>query len=171
MMHKPKKSSRAFTLFELILVMFIIALTVALAAPSLANFARTRLVADTAAHFTAVASHARNRAVADGKIHRLTIDTTARQFSLSIDTGDGQTFTPSDHPDAKPFTLPKDLQIETDAPELDGKRIIDFHPEGRTDTATITFSDNHNNSTTVTCDSPFSYYKITTGPDAQKGPK
>jgi type II secretion system protein H len=165
MMASPRKSS-GFTLLELILVMAIIALTIAIAAPSLANFGRARVVSDTAAHFTAMASLARNHAIADGQIYRLVIDLNGRQFSVEKASPDGQAFTPADLPDAQTFTLPKDLDMTTDAPDIDGKRVIEFQPEGRTDTASVQFFDRFDNKVEVRCNTPFGYYKIVSGPDA-----
>jgi type II secretion system protein H len=157
---------RGFTLLELILVMAIIALTIAIAVPSLSGFARARVVSDTAAHFTAMASLARNHAVAEGQPYRLVIDLPNRLFSITKGSGDGQTFVQADLPDAKPFNLPKDLDMSTDAPEVDGQRIIEFQPEGRTDIASVEFTDRFGNKVDVRCDSTFGYYKIVSGPDA-----
>lgn len=165
MMASPRKTS-GFTLLELILVMAIIALTIALAAPSLAGFARSRVVSDTAAHFTAMASLGRSHAVAEGQPYRLVIDLPARRFYLTKGNGDGQTFTQSDLTDARPVDLPKDLDMSTDAPEVDGSRFIEFQPEGRTDIASVSFSDRFGNKVDVRCDTTFGYYKIVSGPDA-----
>ncbi|NJL31770.1 MAG: type II secretion system protein [Phycisphaerales bacterium] len=64
---KAPERHHGFTLLELILVMGIVALAAALAAPTLGNFARGRGLTDQARQLLAVVQYCQDQAVSQGK--------------------------------------------------------------------------------------------------------
>ena len=168
-MTRRRITTSGFTLLELVLVLVIAALLAAMAAPSLADFARGRAVADTAARFAASANFARAQALADGQVYRLSMDTDAGRFWVTHDDGSGNNFVATDSPDALPYTIPSMLQMQTEAPLVDNVHVIEFDPQGRVDPGTVRFTDAWGNAVEVTCDSPLGSYHVSTGPDALRG--
>ena len=97
----------AFTLIELILVMTVLTIAVAIAAPALANFFRGRTLDSEARRLLALTRHGQSRAVSEGLPMELWFDTATGAYGLEAE--------PSYEPnDAKAvnFTLDKDMQLE-----------------------------------------------------------
>ena len=83
---RPSRS--AFTLIELILVMAVLAVVLAFAAPSLSRFFRGRSLDSEAHRFLALTRLAQSRAVAEGMPMVLWIDTQRGQYGLQAETSD-----------------------------------------------------------------------------------
>jgi len=99
--------SRAFTLIELILVMAMLLIVLAVAAPSLSNFFRGRSLDSEARRFVALTHYARSRAVSEGTPMVLWINGQDGSYGLEAEIS----YTPSDEK-AVDFNLGKDLQIQ-----------------------------------------------------------
>src|SRR6185503_3394053 len=82
------RSHSGFTLWELILVMVIITLALAMAAPSLGGWGRAAKLRDTGDQFLAVTRWARSQAIADAQIYRLNLDTSAGTYWLTTQQGE-----------------------------------------------------------------------------------
>ena len=83
---RPSRS--AFTLIELILVMAVLAVVLAFAAPSLSRFFRGRSLDSEAHRFLALTRYAQSRAAAEGMPMVLWIDTRLGQYGLRAETSD-----------------------------------------------------------------------------------
>ena len=81
-------TKNAFTLIELILVMAVLAVVLAFAAPSLSRFFRGRSLDSEAHRFLALTRFAQSRAVAEGMPMVLWIDTQRGQYGLQAETND-----------------------------------------------------------------------------------
>lgn len=97
----------AFTLIELILVMALLAVVLAVAAPSLSNFFRGRTIDSEARRFVSLTRYGQSRAVSEGVPMVLWIDTKQRTYGLKQESG----YTEQDTK-AVDFELGKDLRVE-----------------------------------------------------------
>src|SRR3982751_6505543 len=82
----------AFTLLELILVLVVLAIVVAIAVPSLRNFAEGRGAEECAGQIVNLANYARAKAISDGVVYRLNVDVAAGRFWLTRQLPDGISF-------------------------------------------------------------------------------
>jgi type II secretion system protein H len=98
---------QAFTLVELLLVMTIMGVAIAVAAPSLANFFRGRTLNSEARRLLALTHSGQSRAVSEGVPMRLWVDAQERSYGLKEEPG-------WDDRDPKEveFTLDQDLHLE-----------------------------------------------------------
>jgi hypothetical protein len=82
----PKNScqARAFTLFELILVMLILCTTLGLSGPSLQGFFAMRQLEDTGARIISLMEFARTQAVCEGRVYRFNVDLADRTYWLTV---------------------------------------------------------------------------------------
>ncbi len=103
----------AFTLVEFLLVMSLLIVVFALAAPSLANFFRGRTLDSEARRLLALTRYGQSRAVAEGVPMMLWLDANARTYGLEEQAG----YSDQDVR-ALEFTLDKDLQLEVGSPLL-----------------------------------------------------
>jgi type II secretion system protein H len=98
---------QAFTLIELILVMAMLSIVLAVAAPSLSNFFRGRSLDSEARRFVALTRYGQSRAVSEGVPMVLWIDSSERAYGLEQEVS----YTSADDK-AVDFDLGKDLQIQ-----------------------------------------------------------
>ena len=96
----------AFTLIELILVMALLVIVIAVAAPSLANFFRGRTIDSEARQLVSLARYGQSRAVSEGVPMVLWLDTKRGTYGLRQETG----YTTEDLK-AVEFTLGQDLRV------------------------------------------------------------
>ena len=110
------RQTAAFTLLELILVMAMLAIVLAVAAPSLSNFFRGRTIDSEARRFVSLTRYGQSRAVSDGVPIVLWIDARQRAYGLEPQSG-----YPENDTKAVELALGKDLNIEaTDIPVQTG---------------------------------------------------
>jgi type II secretion system protein H len=98
---------RAFTLIELILVMALLVIVIAVAAPSLSRFMRGRTLDSEARRFVSLTRYGQSRAVSEGVPVVLWINTRQGSYGLRQEAGYAEQ-------DAKAvdFLLGKDLRLE-----------------------------------------------------------
>ena len=99
--------SRAFTLIELILVMALLVIVIAVAAPSLSRFMRGRTLDSEARRFVSLTRYGQSRAVSEGVPVVLWINTRQGSYGLRQEAG----YTEQDAK-AVDFLLGKDLRVE-----------------------------------------------------------
>ncbi len=104
---QKQPQTAGFTLVELIVVMALLATVLAVAAPSLSRFFRSRGLDSEARRFLALTRYAQSRAVSEGIPMVLWIDTERRAYGLMAES----TYTEQDDR-AVEFTLDEALQIE-----------------------------------------------------------
>lgn len=151
-------TTSGFTLVELVLVMLIITIALAVAAPSMSGFARGRVVSDAAGKFVAVTHFARTQAINDGAICRVNIDTTGGKYWVTED--DGEDFVPVESMGGQTFSVPTDVRMEVGAPVGTGDQVIEFQPNGRTDTGVVRFYGLKGKAVEVVCENPLDVYHV-----------
>ena len=97
----------AFTLIEMILVMALLAIVLAISAPSLSRFFKSRGLESEARRFLALTRHAQSRAVSEGVPMVLWLETRQRLYGLNAD----KTFV-EDDPKAEQFNVDETLEVE-----------------------------------------------------------
>jgi type II secretion system protein H len=96
-----------FTLIELILVMALLAVVLAVSAPSLSRFFKGRSLDSEARRFMALTRAAQSRAVSEGVPMVLWLETKSRAYGLNAD----KSFV-EDDPKAEQFTVDATLEME-----------------------------------------------------------
>jgi type II secretion system protein H len=150
---------KAFTLLELVLVMMIICTVLALAAPSLRGFFTSRETADAAAQITALTQLARSQAVSDGYPYRLSFDTQAGTYWLTVQKGGA--FQPLGTEFGRAFRLPDGVQATLqNAVDQAPHAYIQFNVDGSQTPATIRLMDRQGDVMAVTCPSPTAPFTV-----------
>jgi prepilin-type N-terminal cleavage/methylation domain-containing protein len=110
------KSPRAFTFFELLVVLVILSTALGMLAPNLRGFFFAHQTHEKALHLLALMRHARSQAVTQGITHRLTLNISDHEYILEqrvdgkyVELGNslGQTF---DWPDTMTLTFEADVE-------------------------------------------------------------
>ena len=148
----------AYTLLELVLVLAIIASTLAMVAPSLSGFARGRRAEEAARKFVSLTRWARSQAVTDGVTYQLVVDPSLGQWKVNLQDDTG-TFGDTPGPFGQTFSVPEGVEIQCELPVVDGQQTITFDPTGRSDTGTLHFT-GFGSDITVTCNASVEVYRI-----------
>jgi type II secretion system protein H len=132
-----------FTLMELLLVMVVIAVAAAIAAPGFTGFSRGRRLPNTAMALMTTARWCRAQSIINGTPYHLNLDRANRQWSVTKDDGTG-VFVDVDDTEkmGQLYTLPEGIEFaepsfesnEEDEPSMD---YVTFKPTGRSDVVTI----------------------------------
>jgi prepilin-type N-terminal cleavage/methylation domain-containing protein len=158
---------RAFTLFELVLVLVMIAILMGVAAPSLRGFLAGSRSRDASENLLALTRLARERAIADRAVHRLHIDVQTGTYWVQVQ--EGQRFVQTGTDFGQMFTLPDGMRVELSrADHIIAGSWIDFHPSGRTDPGTIRLTNTLNELTVIHCPSPAETFRILTNEEASR---
>jgi prepilin-type N-terminal cleavage/methylation domain-containing protein len=167
-----RKSARArrrrgFTLLELIMVLGLVGVLLAMAAPSLRGFMASRKTADAAAQVLALTQLAGSRAVAQGSVYRLNIDAPTGTYWLSSQQGGA--FVDLNCEFGRRFQLPEGTRVRVVSPWGDVPlSYIEFQPNGRTAEATIELTGRQGEFYQVTCDSATEEFRIISPLEAAK---
>ncbi len=81
--------TRGFTLIELLLVVVIMTLVTALAAPGFRGTFRAMALEETARSFERTLLFARERSILEGRRHRIFLDSEDGVYSVSVQSGEG----------------------------------------------------------------------------------
>jgi type II secretion system protein H len=127
------RNASGFTLVELILVMAVLAIVMALSAPSLSRSLRERSLEQEATRFLALTEFARNEAISQGVPMVIWIEVETRRFGLEPKTDYGGANI------RREYTLHSDVHVEFDksAVSSNEKQAIEFAPEGTPDAASV----------------------------------
>lgn len=148
-----------YTLLELVLVLAILGVVLAAAAPSLGGFGAGRKADEAAARFVALTRLARSRAISDGCLYRIVIDTKTSSWWLQVQEID--TFTDVEGPLSSVFSAAEGVTLETSAPMDQALHVIEFDALGRAQTADVFFIGKRKE-VAVTCDLPTTDYHVVT---------
>lgn len=100
-----------FTLIELVLVLFIIAIVAGMIAPALAQFTAGRAVGNLGRQIVGLAQYAHMQAIGEARTYRLNFDTSSRQYWLTVDNGGGIFNPPTGEYGAR-FTAPDGITMQ-----------------------------------------------------------
>ena len=150
------RGSAGFTLLELVLVLFIIAVALSVAAPKLRGWSRGRELRDAADQFISVTRYARASAAANCQVYRITIDPQSNTYQLS--KRDGQNFIAEGSDLGDVQRLPSGYRLETSAKES----VIDFFPSGRTQPAQVKLTAANGESLIINCPSAAEEFALVT---------
>ena len=148
-----------FTLFELLLVMVLACIVLGMVAPSVANWSRGGRLRDATDQFLATARYARTQAVANITTYRITIDSSAGTYQLTMQSaGD---FVALGTARGKEIHLPEGVQIQLLEAQQTQQQTnttsgssIDFYPTGRTQPAKVRLSSDRGETVDIECPSP-----------------
>jgi len=156
-MTKSQRHS-GFTLLELILVMGVICVTLALAAPSLSNWSRGSQQRDAIDQILALTRYARTEAVTNATTYRLNIDKATGRYWLTMQ--DGQDFVSLGNTMGQVFTVPDGSRIDLAQEQSVARDIIDFYPSGRTQASRIVLTNNIGEITNIECVMPAEGFEV-----------
>src|SRR5437764_10321774 len=97
MKQRSKHFRSAFTLMELVLVLLILTIAMAIAAPSLRNFWKGNRVKDAGEQLSYITRLARTQAISDGATYRLGINQGGTGYALYMQQAEGFVLIPSDN--------------------------------------------------------------------------
>lgn len=164
------RTHSAFTLLELILVMVLVAITMALAAPSLKGFTDAQRVRNAAGTVLALIQYARTQAVAEGRPYRLEIDTARRAFRLTAQQGADFVSPATDA--ARDYTLDADMNVQvagTNASGTANTSYITVRPDGFADPGAIRITGPRGFALDVAADSAADLYSVRSVSTSQQG--
>jgi type II secretion system protein H len=121
------RAAFAFTLVELVVVMALLAIVLALSAPSLGRSMRERSLADEATRFLAATEYARDEAVSQGVPTIVWLDPNGRSFGVESKAG-----FEGNETRAKEFAVHPDITFNCDATRKTNGVIVamEFSPDG-----------------------------------------
>jgi type II secretion system protein H len=156
---RPARGRRAgFTLLELILVMMIICMVLAMAAPSLRGFFASRQTADAGVRIVALAEYARAQSAAQGRCYRLNMDAKEGTYWLTVQRGGA--FVRLESEFGRTFHLPEGTEVSWEDDTEAEAGHLDFYPDGRTRAATIQLKGLQGERVDVTCESPSERFRV-----------
>jgi prepilin-type N-terminal cleavage/methylation domain-containing protein len=122
----------AFTLLELIVVLLVLSILFAMAAPSMSGFGAGRAASQTASQIVSLARWAREQAVSEGRTYRLNfLATNADGPVYFVTAADGAIFDRIPVEFGRNFSVPEGVAVEFDTPQVGGVPSLDFFASGR----------------------------------------
>ena len=154
-MIRRRRDNFGFTLIELIVVMVLIAIMLAVVAPSLSGFGSGRKLDNAVDQFLATTRWAQSQAVMDAQPLAIQIDSSANTYL--VNTVNGDTRTPVAGEFGQAVTLPTGFKIELVSGGSGGNgggNLILFQPDSRCTPAVVRFTSNLNETADVASNSP-----------------
>jgi type II secretion system protein H len=125
-----QKLKSAFTLIELVLVMFVLTITLSVVAPSLRGWSKGGKLRDAGDQFLAATRFARSAAVSTASMHQLQVD--ASQERYMIVRLDGEYTAAAAGEFSREVVLPTGVRMQVSRLDGSGSSTIEFYPNGRT---------------------------------------
>ena len=135
---KRSRASSAFTLIELVLVLVVLSVLMAIAAPSLRGWSRGTKLRDASEQVLAAARYARSQAVTTGANHRVEFDADSNAYRVTA--LDGEQYIPATGEFGRVVALPPGITLGVTREDGDVSGVIAFYPSGRTTPARITLT-------------------------------
>lgn len=139
-----RSSVRGFTLFELVLVMIVLALAAGLLAPRFSDFMPSWQVRTSARRVVAWLVQARGEAAATGLRHRFVLDSAGRRYGLVREARpfrEPGTFEPlAGLWAAEELPEGVELAVQGFAEDEAGRRVLEFRPDGTAREASLALS-------------------------------
>ena len=144
---------------ELVLVLVVVSVVLALAAPSLRGFFASRQTADAAATMLSLTHWARSHARAQGRPCRLNIDADAGVCWLTVQ--EAGAFVELKSEMGRRFQLPQGAMVSVRSEgSQPGPAYIQFYPSGRCDAVTIDIQGRQGEVFQVSCPSAVEPYRV-----------
>ena len=160
-MRRCGRTSRGFTLLELVLVLLILCIAAAAAAPSLVGWGRASTVRDAGDQFLAVARWARAQALADSTVYRLNVDSRAGTYWVTMQ--DGMNYVAPGNEFGRVFSVPDGFSIAMTTLGQDQQQqltAVDFLPTGRTQPARVRIGRSDSDAVNIECPTPAEGFHI-----------
>jgi type II secretion system protein H len=155
----------AFTLLELVLVLLIVSIALATAAPSLRGWNRGSKLRDAGEQFLAVARYARTQSAADGRVYRINIDANSGSYVLTAQ--DGQQFVTLGTEFGRVYSVPDGFRLAVSGSQPNSRvDAIDFYPTGRTQPARIQIAADEYDLITIESPSPSEGFRLVSNQEA-----
>ena len=108
---RRRSSQSAFTLIELVLVMFIIAILSGMLAPALIRFTAGRSVENYGRQIVGLAQYARAQSISEARVYRLNFDQNSGESWVTADSGAGN-FTAPTNDLSRRFPAPNGVRMQ-----------------------------------------------------------
>jgi Tfp pilus assembly protein FimT len=157
-----KTSARplGITLVELILVMTLMLMVLAIAAPRLDGFSRSRVLTSQGEAVLAMLNTARDRSAAEAAAYRLVIEEDGSQCRLYRQQGGA--FEPlPDRPDGR-LVLPGDIRVSIEGAD-EGQQFVEFRPTGECTPARLELADRRGGAVTISARTPLETFRLLEG--------
>lgn len=154
--------------------MMIIVVAVGITVPKLAGWNRGQELKNTAETFISLTRLARSQAIANAMVYRIEFDAEAGKYQLKKQSreigpdGKASQFIQIDTSMGKTFAVPEGgkilLTVTTDGRQAtDTLECINFYPNGRSQKATVVFSDKTGRTIQAICNSPTEEFAVVQG--------
>ena len=148
------KSKRAFTLLELMLVAAIILALVALSTPLFRRTYEDLKLTTSAKNIAYTANFCRERAIFERRSYRFIIDIENNLYRIFVEDEEDNAFKPLREKWGRSFRIPKDIEVETN------KTVIDFSPNGDTNSVIIYLTNKENKTCAVSIEADTGLIKV-----------
>ena len=141
--------TRGFTLLELIVVLLVLSVLFAMAAPSMSGFGAGRAAKQTASQIVSLARWAREQAISEGRTYRLVFDATNHVYFITA--ANGAVFEREPVEFGRNFTVPEGVDLTFDIPQVAGMPCLDFLASGRSQPGHIRIVSRDGEATELAC--------------------
>lgn len=148
------RSKYAFTLLELMLVAAIILALVALSTPLFRRTYEDLKLTTSAKNIAYMANFCRERAVFERRDYRLIIDIDNNMYQISVEDEEDNTFKPLKERWGRSFRIPNGIEVKAD------RAIIDFLPDGNTNSVVIYLTNKENKTIAVSIEAGTGSIKV-----------
>lgn len=145
-------------------MLVLLAVILGMAVPSLRGFTAASQRRDAASQLVSLAQYAKARAAAEARVYRLNTD--GETYWLTVQ--DGEEFVPTGTDMGRVFGLPPDTRVEIESSDPEAAAGgINFHPDGRSDTAKLQLIDDRTGGvTTIACPAPAEPFRVISAEEA-----
>jgi prepilin-type N-terminal cleavage/methylation domain-containing protein len=153
----------AFTLIELVLVLVVLTVLLAIAAPSLRGWSKGAKLRDATDQVLTATRFARSQAVTTAAVHRVEVDPEAGAVRVTVQ--DGEQFVPAAGEGGRQVVLSPGIRPSVVRDDGDTSGTIEFRPDGRTTPATLTLTADWGETTEIVAASAAEPFRLATADD------